>query len=67
MTTTTGLTVQSPQFEDMATQLLAHVTKRLVILEAFAKDMAVLNPPAQGSSLMLVPQVIDELMCTLLR
>ena len=38
-----------------------------MILEAFAKDMAVLNPPAQGSSLMLVPQVIDELMCTLLR
>lgn len=67
MTTTTGLTVQSLQFEDMATQLLAHVNKRLVILEAFAKDMAVLNPPAQGSPLMLAPHVIDELTRTLQR
>lgn len=67
MTTTTGLTVQSLQFEDMATQLLAHVNKRLVILEAFAKDMAVLNPPAEGSPLMLAPHVIDELSHTLQR
>lgn len=65
MTTTTGKTVQSLQFEDMATQLLTHVNKRLNILEAFAKDMAILNPPAEGTPPVLAPHVVDDLFTTL--
>ncbi len=38
-----GGTVQSLQFEDMATQLLAHVRRRLDLVEAFSKDMAALS------------------------
>lgn len=38
-----GSTIQSLQFEDMATQLLAHVRRRLDLVEAFSKDMAALS------------------------
>ncbi|MFN8588878.1 MAG: hypothetical protein U0704_13875 [Candidatus Eisenbacteria bacterium] len=43
MTSTTGTTIQSLQFEDMATQLLAHVNRRLDALQQFSKEMAILN------------------------
>lgn len=54
ITSTTGMTVQSLQFEDMATQLLQHVNRRLAILHAFSAEMAVLNPTPTG-----VPPTID--------
>lgn len=38
-----GSTIQSLQFEDMATQLLSHVRRRLDLVEAFSKDMAALS------------------------
>jgi hypothetical protein len=44
MASTSGQTVQSLQFEDMATQLLAHVDRKLNALAGLAKDMAVINP-----------------------
>jgi len=46
MTATTGQTIQSLQFEDMATQLLQHVDRKLVILARFTTDMTVINPGA---------------------
>ncbi len=43
MTSTTGTTIQSLQFEDMASQLLAHVNRRLCALQQFSKEMSILN------------------------
>jgi hypothetical protein len=46
MTSTSGQTAQSLQFEDMATQLLAHVDRKLGVLAKLAQEMAVINPSA---------------------
>lgn len=61
MTSTTGTTVQSLQFEDMATQLLAHVGRRLGILESFSKDMAMLNPISDARPPFLTAASLDAL------
>ncbi len=45
---TTGTTIQSLQFEDMATQLLQHVDRKLAILARLSRDMSVLNPTGTG-------------------
>ena len=50
MSQTAGETVQSLQFEDMATQMLAQIDRRLAILEALSKEMAVYEPGRTGSS-----------------
>lgn len=43
MASTTGQTVQSLQFEDMANQLLQHVDKRIAWLDNFARDASLLK------------------------
>lgn len=43
------LVVQSLQFEDMSTQLLQHVDKRLAWLEGFARDAAPLQTAVSGN------------------
>lgn len=44
------LVVQSLQFEDMASQLLQHVDRRVAWLEAFARDASLLRTAVQGES-----------------
>lgn len=61
MTNTTGTTIQSLQFEDMASQLLAHVNRRLDVLQAFSKDMAVINPTSSRTPPYLDPSELDRL------
>ncbi len=50
------MVVQSLQFEDMATQLLQHVDKRLLWLEAYAKDAAPLHSRVIGGVVGLSPE-----------
>lgn len=59
-----GSTIQSLQFEDMATQLLAHVRRRLDLVEAFSKDMAALSldtvkTPLHNDALTRLANVIE--------
>lgn len=59
-----GSTIQSLQFEDMATQLLAHVRRRLDLVEAFSKDMAALSldtvkTPLHADALSRLANVIE--------
>jgi hypothetical protein len=61
ITSKTGTTVQSLQFEDMASQLLQHVRRRLAMLEAFSKDMAVLYPNPPGGPLPQGHETLDRL------
>ncbi len=61
ITSRTGSTVQSLQFEDMATQLLQHVGRRLTTLERFSKDMSVLHPHPDNPVAPLTNEVLDEL------
>jgi hypothetical protein len=61
MASTTGTTVQSLQFEDMATQLLQHVDRKLDVLASLAKDMAVINPTAASIPPLLRTNQLDEL------
>jgi methyl-accepting chemotaxis protein len=65
MTSTTGQTIQSLQFEDMATQLLQHVDKKLAVLARFAKDMAVINPTTARVPPLLRSEQLDELFARL--
>jgi hypothetical protein len=58
---TTGTTIQSLQFEDMATQLLQHVDRKLAILARLSRDMAVLNPTAAGVSPLVPADQLDVL------
>jgi methyl-accepting chemotaxis protein len=57
----TSTTVQSLQFEDMATQLLQHVGRRLATLEVFSKEMSLLHPDPAGHSVPLTDAAVDQL------
>lgn len=57
----TSSTVQSLQFEDMATQLLEHVGRRLATLELFSKDMSILHPHPDNPMAALTDEVLDDL------
>ena len=61
ITSRTGSTVQSLQFEDMATQLLQHVGRRLTTLELFSKDMSILHPHPDNPAAALTDEVLDDL------
>jgi hypothetical protein len=61
ITSRTGSTVQSLQFEDMATQLLQHVNRRLATLELFSKDMSILHPHPDNPAAALTDEVLDNL------
>lgn len=61
ITSRTGSTVQSLQFEDMATQLLQHVGRRLATLEVFSKDMSVLHPHPDDPGAPLTEDLLDDL------
>jgi hypothetical protein len=61
ITSRTGSTVQSLQFEDMATQLLQHVSRRLTTLELFSKDMSILHPHPDNPMAALTDEVLDDL------
>jgi hypothetical protein len=65
MTSTTGITIQSLQFEDMATQLLQHVDRKLSVLARLAKDMAVINPTMASVPPLLRTGELDELFARL--
>jgi hypothetical protein len=65
MTSTTGMTVQSLQFEDMATQLLQHVDRKLAVLARLVKDMAVINPTLASVPPLLPAGELDELFARL--
>lgn len=65
MTSTSGATVQSLQFEDMATQLLQHVDRKLVVLAALAQDMAIINPTAASVPPMIGAEQLDGLFAKL--
>ena len=67
MTSTTGTTIQSLQFEDMATQLLAHVNRRLNALQQFSKEMAILNAGSNHVPPYLTPEELDESFASLER
>ncbi len=61
MSSKTVTTVQSLQFEDMATQLLQHVHRRLAMLEMFSREMTVLYPDPEGRMPPLSDKVLDDL------
>jgi hypothetical protein len=65
MTSSTGMTIQSLQFEDMATQLLQHVDKKLAVLARLAKDMAVINPSIASVPPLLRSEELDVLFARL--
>jgi methyl-accepting chemotaxis protein len=65
MTSTTGITIQSLQFEDMATQLLQHVDRKLSVLARLARDMAVINPTMPSVPTLLRTGELDELFARL--
>lgn len=65
MTSTTGTTIQSLQFEDMATQLLAHVNQRLIVLQKFSKDMSILNAGSNHVPPFLTAEELDEAFASL--
>lgn len=61
MASTTGQTVQSLQFEDMATQLLQHVDRKLEVLARFSKEMAIINPTTEHVPPLLKTDQLDQL------
>jgi hypothetical protein len=65
MTSTTGTTIQSLQFEDMATQLLQHVDRKLGVLARLSKDMAIINPTTARVPPLLRTQQLDDLFAML--
>jgi methyl-accepting chemotaxis protein len=65
MTATTGQTIQSLQFEDMATQLLQHVDKKLGVLARLSKDMAIINPTTARVPPLLRGEQLEELFARL--
>jgi len=67
MAATTGTTVQSLQFDDMAAQLLQHVNRKLDVIARLSKDMAVINPTAAHVPPFLRGDQLDELFATLER
>ncbi len=62
---TTGTTIQSLQFEDMATQLLQHVDRKLSVLANLASEMAVINPTSASVPPLLRPEQLDMLFARL--
>lgn len=67
MTSTTGSTIQSLQFEDMASQLLAHVNRRLSALQQFSKEMAILNAGSNDLPPFLTQEELDAAFVSLAR
>jgi hypothetical protein len=65
MNSTAGTTIQSLQFEDMATQLLAHVNRRLKTIHDFSVEMSVVNPTASHTPPFLTPEELDSLFARL--
>lgn len=65
MNATAGTTIQSLQFEDMATQLLAHVNRRLRTVQQFSVEMSVINPTASRTPPFLTPEELDQLFARL--
>ena len=65
MNATVGTTIQSLQFEDMATQLLAHVNRRLHTVHEFSVEMSVVNPTASRTPPFLTPGELDSLFARL--
>jgi methyl-accepting chemotaxis protein len=65
MNATAGTTIQSLQFEDMATQLLAHVNRRLKTVHDFSVEMSVVNPTASRTPPFLTPEELDSLFARL--
>jgi hypothetical protein len=61
MNTSAGTTIQSLQFEDMATQLLTHVNRRLQVVQDFSVEMSVINPTASRTPPFLTPEELDAL------
>jgi hypothetical protein len=57
----TDSTIQNLQFEDMATQLLQHVSRRLATLELFSKDMSILHPHPDNPAAALTDEMLDDL------
>jgi hypothetical protein len=55
------MTIQSLQFEDMATQLLQHVDRKLGVLARLSKDMAVINPSIASVPPLLRTEELDRL------
>ncbi|MBI5170875.1 MAG: hypothetical protein HZA61_15405 [Candidatus Eisenbacteria bacterium] len=67
MTSTTGTTIQSLQFEDMASQLLAHVNHRLGALQQFSKEMSILNAGSNHLPPYLTEKELDAAFANLAR
>jgi hypothetical protein len=67
MASTTGTTVQSLQFDDMAAQLLQHVNRKLDVIARLSKDMTVINPTSASVPPFLRSDQLDELFATLER
>lgn len=67
MTSTTGSTIQSLQFEDMASQLLAHVNRRLSALQQFSKEMSILNAGSNHLPPYLTQDELDAAFASLAR
>lgn len=65
MTATAGTTIQSLQFEDMATQLLQHVNRRLRTVHDFSVEMSVINPTASRTPPFLTLEELDSLFARL--
>lgn len=61
MNATAGTTIQSLQFEDMATQLLQHVDRRLRMVHDLSVEMSVINPSANRTPPFLAPMELDAL------
>ncbi len=61
MNATAGTTIQSLQFEDMATQLLQHVNRRLRTVHEFSVEMSVVNPTAHHTPPFVTTAELDAL------
>lgn len=65
MNATAGTTVLGLQFEDMASQLLAHVHRRLDTVRDLSVEMSVINPTASRTPPFLTPEELDSLFARL--
>lgn len=65
MASTSGTTVMGLQFEDMATQLLQHVDRKLRVLADLTRDMTVINPTTHHEPPFLRSEELDRLFAML--